>query len=70
VGPCLKQQELIVEAQSCLAQLSELMRAAAAALENRHENLAHEIDLQIELKFGEKERAMGKLQQHREEHGC
>jgi hypothetical protein len=46
------------------------MRAAAAALEHRHENLAHEIDLQIELKFGEKERAMGKLQQHREEHGC
>jgi len=43
---------------------------AHEALKSRHHNLWKEIDQQIELTIGEKERCIGALNEHRKEHGC
>jgi len=56
--------------QQHLIHLADLSRAAAVALENGNHELAQHIDLEIELELGAKERGMGKLEAHREEHGC
>jgi hypothetical protein len=69
-SPCLQQQELIDKVQEHLMRISELTRATAEALRNGNENFAAELDKQVDLEFGRKERAMGALQQHRKEHGC
>jgi hypothetical protein len=50
--------------------LADLSRAAATALQDGNHELARHIDLEIELELGAKERGMGKLEAHREEHGC
>ena len=68
--PCPYQQKLIADVQEHLMQISKLSRAVAEALANRSENLAAELDKQLDLEYGEKERAMGALYQHRKEHGC
>ena len=69
-APCLKQLELIDKVQKHLMRISELTRATAEALANGNENFAAELDKQVDVEFGRKERAMGALQQHRKEHGC
>ena len=67
---CPAQQELIERVQDHLAKLTELMRFASVALANHQENTSMEIDRQIEAEIGEKERAMGALNEHRHDHGC
>jgi hypothetical protein len=67
---CARQQQLMDEAQSCLVRIADLARAEAEALTNGTENIAMEIDRQIEHAIGEKERAIGALREHRKEHGC
>jgi hypothetical protein len=69
-APCLQQQKLMVEVQDHLIKISELTRAVAEALANGNENLAAELDKQVDLELGMKERGMGALHQHRKEHGC
>jgi hypothetical protein len=68
--PCVQQQTLISEVQDHLIQISELTRAIADALANGNENTAAEMDKQVDVELGKKERAMGALHQHRKEHGC
>ena len=68
--PCLAQQKLITAVQDHLMQVCKLTRAIAEALTNGNENFAAELDKQVDLEFGKKERAMGALHQHRKEHGC
>ena len=68
--PCAQQQKLIAEVQDHLIQISQLTRAIAEALANGNENVAAEMDKQVDLELGKKERAMGALHQHRKEHGC
>jgi hypothetical protein len=67
---CLKQQELIGRVQQHLCLIAELTRATADAVGSRNENLTRELDRQVEAEIGAKERALGALRQHREEHGC
>jgi hypothetical protein len=68
--PCPLQQELIEKVQRHLLNISELTRAIAEAIVNRNENTAAELDKQVDLELGLKERAMGALHEHRKEHGC
>lgn len=68
--PCPQQQKLIEEVQDHLIRIAELSRATADAVANRNENLTRELDKQVEAEVGKKERALGRLRQHREEHGC
>jgi hypothetical protein len=68
--PCLKQQELIGLVQQHLHVIADLSRATIEAVGSRNEKLTRELDRQVEAEIGAKERAMGALRQHREEHGC
>jgi len=68
--PCRQQQELINQVQENLMRISELTRVTAEALRTGNENFAPELDKQVDIEFGKKERAMGALHQHRKEHGC
>jgi hypothetical protein len=68
--PCPQQQKLMSEAQDHLMKISELTRSIAEALANGNEHFAAEMDKQVDLELGMKERAMGALHQHRKEHGC
>ena len=68
--PCLRQQELVETVQAHLKRISELTQAVSAALANGSNNVAAELDRQVDLEFGMKERGMGALHQHRKEHGC
>ena len=67
---CLRQQELIEEVQGHLMRISELTRTIAEALANGNENFAAELDKEVDLELGRKERGMGALHQHRKEHCC
>ncbi|HJT88833.1 MAG TPA: hypothetical protein VJ732_13280 [Bryobacteraceae bacterium] len=67
---CLEQQRLIDVVLGHLTRISELSRATGDALSNRNENLARALDKQVETEIGAKERALGALRQHRQEHGC
>jgi hypothetical protein len=69
-GPCTRQQELIAEAQTHLIRLAELARQESEAIANRNENVVLAIDKEIENALGAKERSLGALHEHREEHGC
>jgi len=69
-GSCLRQQELIEEVRIYLQRLGELAHAEADALTGGHQDLWKEIDQEIENVMGEKERAIGALNEHRAEHGC
>ncbi len=67
---CIKQQELIAEVESILEKIARLARSEADAIRGSAENAWMEVDKQIELAIGEKERAIGALREHRKEHGC
>jgi hypothetical protein len=58
------------DVQRHLIRISELTRAVAEALKNKNENVAAQIDKEVDLELGRKERAMGALHQHRKERGC
>jgi hypothetical protein len=68
--PCPRQQELIEDVQNHLIRISELARATSEALAHGNTGLASELDKEVEVELGVKERAMGALHQHRKEHGC
>jgi len=68
--PCFRQQSLIEEARQHLLRIAELTHSIAEALANGNENTAAELDKQVDLELGRKERAMGALHEHRREHGC
>ena len=70
VPPCLEQQRLMEIVQDHLIRIADLSRATADAVGNRNENLTLELDSEVEKEIGAKERALGALRQHREEHGC
>jgi hypothetical protein len=57
-------------AQGILLHLAELMHREREAIATESENTLLAIDHEIELAVGEKERAMGALRQHRQDHGC
>jgi hypothetical protein len=70
VPACKRQEELAAEVQRHLQRLIELARAEKEAIALRAENMIMELDKQIEQTIGEKERSMGALNSHRQEHGC
>jgi len=69
-APCPRQVELISKAQAHLIRISDLTRAIADALASGEEDRAADLDKQVDLELGLKERAMGALEEHRREHGC
>ena len=68
--PCKEQQELIETVQQHLLRIAELSRATADAVAHRNENMTRELDQETEQEIGKKERSLGALRQHRQDHGC
>jgi hypothetical protein len=71
VPPCEKHEELLVQAQSILNKIHETMRHQSGVL--NAEGVSHQFlhyDRELENLMGEKERAVGALREHDEEHGC
>ena len=68
---CEKQQELRQRATECLDQIDRLTKEQLAVMreEDGFERLM-ELDKELEMAFGAKERAFGALFQHRDDHGC
>jgi hypothetical protein len=67
---CFEQVLLMGKVQQHLIRLAELSRATADAKSDRNDNLARELDHEVENELGAEERALGALRHHREEHGC
>jgi hypothetical protein len=67
---CIKKQQLIAQVEGCLDRIAKLARTEAEAIREMGNGEWLDIDKQIEAAIGEKERAIGALWQHRQEHGC
>lgn len=70
MSDCRRRSELTADVQRVLGELGDLMHRQRDAVGIAAENTVLALDKQIELKFGEKERAMGALEFHRREHSC
>ena len=68
--PCDRRDELVADVQRHLMELADLARQEADVLGRNQNELLMPIDKQIEETLGEKERALGALKQHRNDHGC
>lgn len=67
---CRVRKELTATANTVLGDIADLSRRQIEALRAGDLNLLQRLDLQMERKFGEKERAFGALHEHTREHGC
>jgi hypothetical protein len=67
---CEREQELRNAATAVLDRIDALTDEQIAAIKGRDDEALMAIDKQLELAFGEKERAFGTLLSHRKEHGC
>ena len=67
---CQRQHELRERVNAILARIDQLNQGQMKALNEGDDQRLLELDKQMELTFGEKERAFGALFEHRDEHGC
>ena len=67
---CSEQQKLMDEVIKHLRRIADLSRETVLALEKRDDDRVRDLDHQVEQEIGRKERALGRLRQHREDHGC
>ena len=67
---CPVEQRLADDVSGALARIVELSKAQYEAFHRNDEGELMRLDKELELAFGEKERSIGALRQHREEHGC
>ena len=67
---CEKNEELMEFIVGKLTKIVELAQAQTAARRNGDRKRAIELDKQLDLLYGEKERAVGAWQEHTSEHGC
>jgi len=67
---CPKRDELSGQAIKVLGHLNHLTLEQIECLRNGNQKRLLEIDSELELTFGEKERAFGALREHSKEHGC
>lgn len=70
LSSCPKNLELLNDVVSKLTAIETLSRTQREARQNGNEAGAQELDQELDLMFGEKERAVGRWQEHVREHGC
>jgi len=70
LAECPRREALVDETQEALMKLADLARRQAEALRAGSDNLVMAIDHEIENTLGAKERALGALREHRQQHGC
>jgi hypothetical protein len=67
---CPVEKRLAEAVSSVLTQLVELTTAQLRAFQEHREAEVSRLDKELEMTVGEKERAIGRLDEHRREHGC
>ena len=67
---CGKHEELLKQAQEILERIRELTAKQVPCIERGVRERFLRMDRELELAMGEKERAVGALREHDEEHGC
>ena len=67
---CDEQETLRRLATTILHRIEQLMERQIAAMDACDDERLMALDKEIELAFGEKERAFGALLHHRDQHGC
>ena len=67
---CPVRDQLTTRADQVLKTIATLLQAQIDALAVNDQDTLLKLDKELELAFGEKERAFGALRQHKSEHGC
>lgn len=67
---CLERERLAGAASKTLRQIMELSEQMLEAVQGGRLQWFSELDRQLELAVGEKERSFGALRQHEKEHAC
>jgi len=67
---CKERDQLTNTARRALSQIVGFIDALTTALDRGHMKELATLDQSLETAFGEKERAFGRLEQHRKDHGC
>ena len=67
---CPVREDLTTKADVVLKQIAELLERQIRALAANDQDKLLKLDKELELAFGDKERAFGALRQHKIEHGC
>jgi len=67
---CDHNRELLFDVVKKLEVLATLSNLQKSARQNGEVERATELDKQLDLAFGEKERSVGAWQEHTREHGC
>ena len=67
---CAEHEKLTKQAHDHLKKLHELVEQQLGAFDSGENERFLKIDKEVELALGEKERRIGALRQHDEEHGC
>ena len=70
LSSCSKNRELLNVVVRKLDQLANLSNEQKAARESGDPGRAMDLDRELDLVFGEKERSVGAWQEHTREHGC
>ena len=68
--PCEVSKRLQRKAIACLAKMNDLTYRQMKCLQDGNTARAYQLDRQLDITFGEKERAFGALKEHAEEHQC
>jgi len=67
---CEKHEELLEQVQKILQRLQELSGRQVTSIDSGVSERFMSRDREMELAMGEKERLVGALREHDEEHGC
>lgn len=67
---CARRDELTEKSQKAIQKIIDISQRSRAALGLGDESLMRQLDQELEMTMGEKERALGALRQHQQEHGC
>lgn len=70
LSSCPKNQELVAEVAANLTALETLAKSQREAREEGDNARAQQLDQELDLIFAEKERSVGRWQEHVREHGC
>jgi hypothetical protein len=67
---CDKYTELAGQVRAVLGKLVEITQAQQKAFLEKNQARFMQLDKELELTVGEKERIIGALREHQKEHGC
>ena len=70
ISSCPKNKELVAEVAANLTAIEALSKSQRDSREKGDTARAEQLDHELDLMFAEKERSVGRWQEHVREHGC